>query len=133
MDWKLEAVQIPLSDVDRAKAFYTDQLGFSLDIDDQISEDMRLVQLTPSGSGCSIHLRKDAVHAGSMEGLLMVVGDIHAARRALVERRVDASEVQEFDRESGTYRSLTHEPGWNAFVFFHDPDGNGWVVQHRGT
>jgi catechol 2,3-dioxygenase-like lactoylglutathione lyase family enzyme len=133
MDWKLEVVEVPVSDLDRARAFYADQLGFSLDIDDQISDDVRLIQLTPPGSGCSIHLRLDATRAGSVEGLLMVVPDLHLARKELLEGRVDVGEVQEFDRKSGTYRVSTQAVGWNAFVFFKDPDGNGWVVQQRGS
>lgn len=135
MEGKIEVVAVPVSDIDRAKVFYVDHVGFDVDIDDQINEQIRLVQLTPRGSGCSVHLRKatSAAPAGSMQGLTLVVQDIHAARAELVQRGVDASEVQEFDREAGTYRPLAHEPGWNAFVFFSDPDGNGWVLQHRGS
>lgn len=135
MDWKLEVVAIPVSDVDLAKAFYADQVGFTVDIDDKISDEIRLVQLTPSGSNCSLHLREGTpdMPSGSLEGLLLVVADIHAAHAELVERGVEVSEVQEFDREQGAYRPLEHQPDWNAFVFFKDPDGNGWVVQNRGS
>jgi catechol 2,3-dioxygenase-like lactoylglutathione lyase family enzyme len=117
MDWKLELVAIPVSDVDRAKAFYADQLGFNADHDHTVSDDIRFVQLTPPGSACSIALGKGIVDAapGSVQGMQLVVADINAARAELVERGVDVSEVQEFP--------------WGSFVFFRDPDGNGWAVQ----
>jgi catechol 2,3-dioxygenase-like lactoylglutathione lyase family enzyme len=116
VDWKLELVAVPVSDVDRAKAFY-EQLGFNADHDHTISDEVRFVQLTPPGSACSIALGKGIVDAepGSMKGLQMVVSDIEAARAELVERGIEASEVQEFP--------------WGSFVFFNDPDGNGWAVQ----
>ena len=117
MDWKLELVCVPVSDVDRAKVFYSEQAGFNADQDHTISDDLRFVQLTPPGSACSIAVGtglNDAV-PGSSQGLQMVVSDIHAARAELVERGVDASEVQVFP--------------WGSFVFFSDPDGNGWAVQ----
>ena len=135
MEGKLEVVAVPVSDVDRAKKFYAEQVGFDLDIDDEINDEIRLVQLTPRGSGCSVHLRGATrdTPAGSAQGLILVVPDIHAARAGLVERGVDVSEVQEFDRQTGDYRPLAHDPDWNAFVFFSDPDGNGWVIQHRGS
>jgi catechol 2,3-dioxygenase-like lactoylglutathione lyase family enzyme len=133
MDWKLEVVTVPVSDVDRAKAFYADRLGFVVDHDTTVGE-MRVVQLTPRGSACSIVLSSGVGDAtpGSAQGLQLVVPDIHGARSELVERGVNVSEVQEFDSAEGTYRPLAHEADWNAFVFFRDPDGNGWVVQHRG-
>ena len=135
MEGKLEVVGVPVSDIDRAKVFYVDHVGFDVDIDDKINDQIRLVQLSPRGSGCSVHLKDatSATPAGSAQGLTLVVQDIHAARAELVKRGVDASEVQEFDREAGMYRPLAHEPDWNAFVFFRDPDGNGWVLQHRGS
>jgi predicted enzyme related to lactoylglutathione lyase len=117
MDWKLELVAIPVSDVDRAKAFYTEQAGFNADHDHTVSDDLRFVQLTPPGSACSIAIGKGVVDAppGSVKGMQMTVPDIHAARAELVGRGMEVSEVQEFD--------------WGSFVFFSDPDGNGWSVQ----
>jgi predicted enzyme related to lactoylglutathione lyase len=117
MDWRLELVQVPVSDVDRAKAFYTEKAGFNADHDYQVSDELRFVQLTPPGSACSIALGTGLSNMppGSVEGLQMVVSDIEAAREELVERGVEVSEVQHFD--------------WGSFVFFSDPDGNGWAVQ----
>jgi predicted enzyme related to lactoylglutathione lyase len=117
MDWKLELVGVPVSDVDRAKAFYTEQVGFNADHDHTVSDEIRFVQLTPPGSACSIALGKGIIDAppGSLQSLQMVVADIGAARAELVERGVDVSEVQEFP--------------WGSFLFFNDPDGNGWAVQ----
>jgi catechol 2,3-dioxygenase-like lactoylglutathione lyase family enzyme len=117
MDWKLELVAIPVSDVDRAKAFYVDQAGFVADHDHVVSDDVRFVQLTPRGSACSIAIGKGVTDAppGSVQGMQMVVPDIHAAHSELVERGVEASDVQEFP--------------WGSFVFFSDPDGNRWAVQ----
>jgi predicted enzyme related to lactoylglutathione lyase len=117
MDWKLELVAIPVSDVDRAKAFYSEQVGFHADHDHTVSDEIRFVQLTPPGSACSIAFGKGIVHTrpGSLQGLQMVVADINAARAELLERGVEVSEVSEFP--------------WGSFVFFSDPDGNGWSVQ----
>ena len=117
MDWKLELVPIPVSDVDRAKAFYTEKAGFHADHDHTVSEAIRFVQLTPPGSACSITFGLGIVDTppGSVKGLTLVVTDIDAARAELLERGVDVSEVQKFD--------------WGSFVFFEDPDGNSWSVQ----
>jgi predicted enzyme related to lactoylglutathione lyase len=117
MDWKLELVAVPVSDVDRAKAFYTEKAGFNLDHDHKVSDEIRFVQLTPPGSACSIALGAGIVDAppGSVKGLQLVVSDINAARAELVERGVEVGEVQEFP--------------WGRFVFFNDPDGNAWSVQ----
>ncbi|MBV9543034.1 MAG: VOC family protein [Chloroflexi bacterium] len=117
MDWKLELVAVPVSDVDRARAFYVDQVGFNLDHDYTVSDEIRFVQLTPAGSACSIALGKGITRAqpGSLQGLQMVVSDIQAAHSHLVERGVPVSDVQDFP--------------WGRFVFFSDPDGNGWAVQ----
>jgi catechol 2,3-dioxygenase-like lactoylglutathione lyase family enzyme len=117
MDWKLELVAIPVANVDRAKAFYTEKAGFNADHDYQVSDEIRFVQLTPPGSACSIALGTGIIDTppGSVQGLQLVVSDIEAARAELVERGVDVSEVQNFD--------------WGSFVFFSDPDGNGWSVQ----
>ena len=117
MDWKLELVAVPVSDVDRAKEFYTEKAGFNADHDHKVSDELRFVQLTPPGSDCSIALGTglSGMEPGSVQGLQLVVSDIEAARAELVERGVDVSEVQVFD--------------WGSFVFFSDPDGNGWAVQ----
>ena len=117
MDFKLELVAVPVSDVDRAKAFYVDQAGFNPDHDHTVSDDVRFVQLTPPGSACSIAIGTGVSDAqpGSVQGLQLVVADIDAARAELVERGVETSEVQDFP--------------WGRFVFFSDPDGNGWAVQ----
>ena len=117
MDWKLELVAIPVSDVDRAKAFYTEKIGFNADHDHSVSDEIRFVQLTPPGSACSIALGKGLVDSepGSVKGMQMVVSDIEAARAELVERGAEVSEVREFP--------------WGKFVFFSDPDSNEWAVQ----
>ncbi|MGH2715850.1 MAG: glyoxalase superfamily protein [Thermoleophilaceae bacterium] len=117
MNWELQLVAIPVSDVDRAKAFYTDKLGFNADHDHRVSDGLRFVQLTPPGSACSIALGQGIVEAepGSVKGMQLVVTDIEAAHSQLVDRGVEVSDVQQFP--------------WAAFVFFSDPDGNGWAVQ----
>ncbi len=117
MDWKLELVAIPVSDVDRAKAFYTEKVGFNADHDHRVSAEMRFVQLTPPGSACSISFGEGITDAapGSVQGLQLVVSDIGVAHASLSERGVQVSEVQEFP--------------WGSFVFFSDPDGNRWAVQ----
>ena len=117
MDFKLELIAVPVSDVDRAKAFYTEQAGFNADHDHQVSDEIRFVQLTPPGSACSIAIGQGVVDTapGSAQGLQLVVSDIHAARAELAERGVEVGDVQEFP--------------WGSFVFFTDPDGNAWSVQ----
>jgi predicted enzyme related to lactoylglutathione lyase len=117
MDWKLELVAVPVSDVDRAKAFYTEKAGFNADHDHKVSDEIRFVQLTPPGSACSIAIGMGIVDTppGSAQGLQLVVSDINAARAELLERGVEVSGVEEFP--------------WGSFVFFSDPDGNGWSVQ----
>jgi predicted enzyme related to lactoylglutathione lyase len=117
LDFKLELVQVPVSDVDRAIAFYRDNAGFALDHDHTVSDEVRFVQLTPPGSACSIALGTGLtdMEPGSVQGLQLVVADAGEARADLLERGVDAGEVQEFP--------------WGRFVFFSDPDGNGWSVQ----
>ena len=117
MDWKLELVAVPVSDVDRAKDFYTEKAGFNVDHDHTVSDEIRFVQLTPPGSAFSIAFGKgiSQVAPGSAQGLQMVVDDIEAARGELIERGVETGEVQDFP--------------WGRFVFFSDPDGNGWAVQ----
>jgi predicted enzyme related to lactoylglutathione lyase len=117
MDWRLELVQVPVSDVDRAKTFYTEKAGFNADHDHRISDEIRFVQLTPPGSACSITIGTglSTMAPGSLQGLQLVVSDIEVARAELVERGVEVSEVQQFP--------------WGSFVFFSDPDGNSWAVQ----
>jgi predicted enzyme related to lactoylglutathione lyase len=117
VDWKIELVAVPVSDVDRAKSFYTEKVGFNADHDHTVSDELRFVQLTPPGSACSIALGTGLVDTqpGSVQGMQMVVSDINAAHKELVERGVEVSDVQEFP--------------WGSFVFFNDPDGNGWAVQ----
>jgi catechol 2,3-dioxygenase-like lactoylglutathione lyase family enzyme len=117
VDMKLELVVIPVSDVDRAKAFYTDKIGFIADHDQTVSDEMRFVQLTPPGSACSIAIGRGIVVGapGSVRGLQMVVADIEAAHAELLARGADVSDVQDL--------------GWGRFVFFADPDGNKWALQ----
>ncbi|MET0729715.1 MAG: glyoxalase superfamily protein [Solirubrobacterales bacterium] len=117
MDFKLELIAVPVSDVDRAKAFYTENCGFNADHDHQVTDQLRFVQLTPPGSACSISIGEGITDAapGSVEGLQLVVDDIEEARQALLDGGVEVSEVQSFP--------------WGEFVFFADPDGNRWAVQ----
>ncbi|QIN77620.1 hypothetical protein GBA65_02870 [Rubrobacter marinus] len=128
MEWKLELVPIPVSDVDRAKAFYTEGVGFELDVDHRASDEFRVVQLTLPGSACSIAVGTGIVQTppGSVQGLQLVVADVEAARAELLGRGVEISAVQHFDGRDW-------RPGgggeWNSFAFFSDPDGNGWTLQ----
>jgi catechol 2,3-dioxygenase-like lactoylglutathione lyase family enzyme len=117
VDWKLELVAVPVSDIDRAKAFYTGKIGFNADHDHTVNADIRFVQLTPPGSACSIAIGKGLTTAkpGSVQGLQLVVRDIVSARNELAGRGVDVGAVQDFP--------------WGRFIFFKDPDGNGWAVQ----
>ncbi|PXY31047.1 glyoxalase superfamily protein [Prauserella muralis] len=117
MDFKLELVAVPVSDVDKAKAFYTEQVGFVADHDHQVDDNLRFVQLTPPGSACSIAIGTGLTERppGSVEGLQLVVSDIEAARAELAGRGVDVGDVQDFP--------------WGRFLFFSDPDGNSWAVQ----
>jgi catechol 2,3-dioxygenase-like lactoylglutathione lyase family enzyme len=133
VNWTLEVVIVPVSDIDRAKAFYADQAGFVLDHDMVISDQVRIVQLTPPGSGCSIVIGKGAVPdmpPGSLKGLQLVVPDIHRARAELVERGVAVSEVQTLGENPGPVADPLDNVG---FVFFSDPDGNAWAVQQIST
>jgi len=118
MDWKLELVVIPVTDVDRAKAFYTEKIGFHADHDQRVNEQLRFVQLTPPGSACSIAFGEGLTDAapGSVKGLQMVVSDIEAAHKELVERGAPVSEIEDL--------------AWGRFVYFDDPDGNHWAVQY---
>jgi len=117
MDWKLELVILPVTDVDRAKAFYVDKVGFHEDHDQRVSDQLRFVQLTPRGSSCSIAFGEGITDApaGSVKGLQMVVADARAARQELIDRGMDVGEVDV-------------QP-WGSFIYFSDPDGNGWAVQ----
>jgi predicted enzyme related to lactoylglutathione lyase len=117
MNFKLELIAVPVSDADRAKAFYADQVGFAVDHDHAVKEGLRFIQLTPAGSGCSIAIGEGVteMEPGSLEGLQLVVDDIEAARNELAERGVEVSAIQDFP--------------WGRFVFFSDPDGNRWAVQ----
>ena len=131
MNWTLEVVVVPVSDVDRAKTFYADRLGFNVDHDTKVSEEMRFVQLTPPGSGCSIVVGKGTVEMepGSLQGLQLVVNDIVAAHAQLVERGVEVSEVQVVDGDASRLTRGGAALDNVGFVFFSDPDGNGWAVQ----
>ena len=128
MQYKLEVVVVPVSDVDRAKAFYVDQVGFALDVDHQPNDEFRVVQMTPNGSGCSVTIGTGMaqMEAGSLTGLQLSVADIEAAHADLASRGVSVSSVQHHD---GT--GFVDGPGgdYNSFLFFDDPDGNGWAVQ----
>lgn len=130
MDWKIEVVVMPVADVDRAKRFYAEQCGFVVDLDHQATESMRLVQLTPPGSACSISIGTGITDAepGSVRGLQIVVDDIDAARADLVDHGVEVSPIQHF--VDGAWEDGRGGP-WNSFVRFSDPDGNGWVLQER--
>jgi predicted enzyme related to lactoylglutathione lyase len=117
MDWKLELVAIPVTDVDRAKAFYVEQAGFNADHDHRVSDELRFVQLTPPGSACSIAIGEGITDAvpGSVRGMQMVVADIEAAHAELTERGMEVGEIQDLP--------------WGSFIYFSDPDGNAWAVQ----
>lgn len=129
MDWKLEVVPVPVSDVDRAKHFYEEKAGFDVDLDTRIGDGTRLIQLTPPGSACSIHLNTGLdMSPGVLKGLMLVVSDIEAARAELLERGVEAGPVQHYE---GADLVDGRGGDWNSFVFFDDPDGNGWVLQER--
>jgi catechol 2,3-dioxygenase-like lactoylglutathione lyase family enzyme len=129
MNWTLEVVVVPVADVDRAKAFYAEQLGFNVDHDTTVSEGNRIVQLTPPGSGCSIVVGEGIVPdmaPGSLKGLQLVVADIHEARNQLLERGVEVSEIQVLGESPSTQSDPLDNVG---FVFFSDPDRNAWAVQ----
>lgn len=130
MDMKIEVITVPVTDVDRSLAFYRDGLGFVVDIDEQVTDGMRFVQLTPPGSACSIHIGSGITTAppGSLKNVLIVVDDIEAARAELEGRSVEVSPVRHF--EDGEWVDGSGN-GWNAYVFFSDPDGNEWALQER--
>jgi catechol 2,3-dioxygenase-like lactoylglutathione lyase family enzyme len=132
VDWKLELIVVPASDVDRAKAFYVDQLGFELLVDHRAGEDFRVVQLNPPGSACSIAVMKQPDRAGSLRGLHLIVSDLDAAQRQLRERGVVVSEPFHFGASGQTPGHDPQRRDYNSFLSFEDPDGNGWLVQEVG-
>lgn len=130
MDWKIELIPVPVADVDRAKRFYEQQAGWTVDFDIRPTASTRLVQLTPPGSGCSIVLGSETADSepGSLRGIQVVVADIETARAELVDRGVDVTPVRRY--EDGAW--VDGKGGdWNSFAFFSDPDGNGWVLQEH--
>lgn len=129
MDWKLELVVVPVSDVDLAKTFYLDKAGFDLLVDHSAGEDLRVVQLTPPGSACSIAVMRNPEAAGSVQGLHLVVSDIDAARVELVERGTSVSEIFHFEAGGQRPGPDPQRSDYNSFLSFDDPDGNGWLVQ----
>src|SRR5688500_12347945 len=131
MDWKLELVILPVADVDRAKAFYSEKVGFNVDVDHRAGDAFRVVQLTPPGSACSISLGKGITEAapGSVQGLHLVVSDIDAAHAELVERGVEASEIFHFEAGGKVPGPEPQRQDYGSFLSFSDPDGNSWVVQ----
>ena len=131
MDWKLELVLLPVTDVDRAKAFYSEQLGFRVDVDHHPSDEFRVVQLTPPGSACSISIGIGITQAapGSVQGLHLVVTDIEAASAELAERGVAAGEIFHFESGQQAPGPDPQRRDYGSFLAFSDPDGNSWVVQ----
>ena len=137
MDMRLEVVVVPVSDVDRAKAFYSERVGFNVDVDQRFGDKFRVVQLTPPGSACSITLMQGmdpGMEPGSLQGLQITTSDLAATREELLERGAEVSEMQTVDQEAGKFVPLEGPPtAYGAFVFFQDPDGNGWAIQQGPT
>jgi catechol 2,3-dioxygenase-like lactoylglutathione lyase family enzyme len=132
MEWTLEVIVVPVTDVDRAKEFYANRVGFNVDHDTQVGPEHRVVQLTPPGSGCSIVLQSGEgarMKPGSLQGVQLCVGDLRAAREQLLERGVEASEIQVFAGDGPRPYQEGDVLDMVGFVFFSDPDGNGWGVQ----
>jgi catechol 2,3-dioxygenase-like lactoylglutathione lyase family enzyme len=129
MDWKLENIVVPVSDVDRAKAFYAEAVGFHLDVDHRAGDDFRVVQLTPPGSACSIALMRNEQAAGTLQGLHLVVADIDAARRRLLDGGVPVSDAFHFESGVQAEGAAPARADYESFLSFSDPDGNGWLVQ----
>ena len=129
---RIEVVVIPVADVDRSKRFYSEQVGFVVDVDRSMSDEMRVVQLTPPGSACSVTIGKGlgAGEPGSIKGLQLCVSDVTAARAELAGRGVDVSPVRHVDETTGAWVDGNGGP-WNSFIFFEDPDGNSWTVQEK--
>jgi catechol 2,3-dioxygenase-like lactoylglutathione lyase family enzyme len=134
MDWKLELVIVPVTDVDRAKKFYTERLGFAEDVDHRAGDSFRVVQLTPPGSACSITIGTGLTTAppGSYQGTHLVVNDIEAAYAELVERGVEVSKPFHFSAEGKQSGLAPNRGDYETFLAFEDPDGNGWTVQEVG-
>lgn len=132
MDYRLEVVVVPVSDVDRAKAFYSEKAGFNVDVDQDMGNGFRVVQLTPPGSGCSVTIGTglSEMEPGIIKGLQLVVPDVEAARAELAGRGMDVSEVRHVDQATGQWVA-GHGGPWNSFIFFEDPDGNAWAVQEK--
>jgi catechol 2,3-dioxygenase-like lactoylglutathione lyase family enzyme len=138
MDLRLEVVVVPVSDMDRAKAFYSEKVGFNVDVDSQPNDEFRVIQLTPPGSACSISLVKGPgtpdMKPGSLQGLQITTSDLPGVRAELTQRGVEISEIQTYDQGSGRFRPVEGElETFNAFAFFRDPDGNGWAIQQGPT
>ena len=132
MDWKLELIVVPVSDVDRAKAFYMEQTGFRLDVDHSGAGDFRVVQLTPPGSACSIAIMRNE-SPGTLKGLHLIVSDIEAARAELLEHGAEVSDFFHFDASGRQVAGPEPERrDYNSFLSFSDPDGNAWLVQEVG-
>jgi catechol 2,3-dioxygenase-like lactoylglutathione lyase family enzyme len=131
VDWKLELVVLPVSDVDRAKAFYSERAGFTVDVDHRAGENFRVVQLTPPGSACSITIGVGVtqVKPGTYQGLHLVVNDVEAARAELVGRGIDVSQPFYFGPEGQTSGLHPERADYGTYLSFSDPDGNGWLVQ----
>jgi catechol 2,3-dioxygenase-like lactoylglutathione lyase family enzyme len=132
VDWKLELVVVPVSDVDRAKTFYIEKAGFNLHVDHRAGDDFRVVQLTPPGSACSIAVMRNTEAAGSVQGLHLVVSDIDTARAELVERGTDVSDFFHFESAGQAPGPDPQRSDYGSFLSFSDPDGNGWLVQEVG-
>lgn len=134
MDWKLELVVVPVTDVDRAKAFYADNAGFAVDVDFSAGENFRVVQLTPPGSKCSIALMQNPEKAGSLPGMQVVVTDIDAAYAEAVERGIKAGEIHHYENGVPTPGHDPNRADYGTFFSFEDPDGNQWLIQEvKGT
>jgi catechol 2,3-dioxygenase-like lactoylglutathione lyase family enzyme len=129
VDWKLELIVVPVSDVDRAKSFYLDNVGFNLHVDHRAGEDFRVVQMTPPGSACSIAIMRNIAAPGPLQGLHLIVEDIDAARAELLDRGVKVSEPFHFEETGQTPGPDPQRRSYNTFCQFSDPDGNGWLVQ----
>jgi catechol 2,3-dioxygenase-like lactoylglutathione lyase family enzyme len=130
VDWKIEVIVVPVSDVERSKAFYSEQVGFVVDVDRQVNENFRVVQMTPPGSACSVTIGTglNPSPPGTLKGLQLVVTDVARARQELVDSGVDVSPVRQMT-DAGWVDG--HGGPWNAFIFFDDPDGNSWAVQEK--
>jgi catechol 2,3-dioxygenase-like lactoylglutathione lyase family enzyme len=133
VDWKLELVIVPVSDVDRAKAFYVERAGFNLDVDHRAGDDFRIVQLTPPGSACSITIMRNPGSAGSVHGLHLVVSDIEAARAELLDRGAGVGEIFHYESGGQVPGPDPQRAKYASFLSFSDPDGNSWMVQEVGA